>query len=107
LTTTAAWAATGTIHTVTTTADSGAGSLRNAIQAANLTPGADLIRFDATLSGQVIYPLTPLTALVDGATTIDGDTNDDGKPDIALCGTQQPRAMASRSAATPTAWAAP
>jgi len=85
----AAWPATGTIHTVTTTADSGAGSLRNAIQAANLTPDADVIRFDASLSGQTIYPLTQLPAVVDGATTIDGDINDDGRPDIALCGSKQ------------------
>ncbi len=86
---TATWSATGTVHTVTTTADSGAGSLRNAIMASNLTPDADLISFDASLSGQTIFPLTELPALNDGAIAIDGDLDNDGDPDIALCGSQQ------------------
>ncbi|MBM3500871.1 MAG: hypothetical protein FJX74_19605, partial [Armatimonadetes bacterium] len=85
----AAWAAGGTAHAVTTTADSGAGSLREAINAANSTPTSDVIGFDAALNGQTIYPLTQLPALVDGGTVIDGDIDNNGDPDIGLDGSQQ------------------
>lgn len=39
--------------TVTTLADSGPGSLRSAVAAANATPGTDIIRFQAGLAGTV------------------------------------------------------
>lgn len=57
---------------VTTTADSGPGSLRRAILTANRNPGHDTIDFDLP-GGEpfVIAPSSPLAA-VRGATTIDG-----------------------------------
>ena len=46
---------------VTSGADSGVGSLREAIQAANATPGADLIQFDAAIPGFQIQLASELT----------------------------------------------
>ena len=40
--------------TVTTLADTGAGSLRDALDLANAMPDADIIRFDASLAGQTL-----------------------------------------------------
>ncbi len=59
--------------TVTTTANSGAGSLRQAILDANATPGADTITFaiGATGSQQTIQPTAALPAITDPV-TIDG-----------------------------------
>lgn len=83
------------VFLVTTTADSGPGSLRQAIDSANASFGADTIRFqlpttvpnfldvDSTLAGGdvaadvwVIKPLSALPPLTDstGGTTIDGRT---------------------------------
>jgi IPT/TIG domain/S-layer homology domain len=60
--------------TVTTTADSGAGSLRQAILDANANSGADTIEFNIIGSGvQTIAPATPLPTITDGV-TIDGYT---------------------------------
>ncbi len=73
-------------YRVTNTDDTGPGSLRWAIDAANLYGGSDTIAFDPALSGSVIYPETPLPAITDSRTTIDGDINDDGVPDIELRG---------------------
>lgn len=50
-----------TVFTVTTTADGGAGSLRQAIWNANTNPGADVIEFN--LPGSGVQTITPLTAL--------------------------------------------
>lgn len=60
--------------TVTTTADAGAGSLREAILAANANPGADLVHFDIPGAGP--HAITPLSALpaVSDPVTIDGLT---------------------------------
>ncbi|HYX21449.1 MAG TPA: hypothetical protein VFA98_11450, partial [Thermoanaerobaculia bacterium] len=59
-------------YTVTTTADSGAGSLRQAILDANGSPGADTIVFNITGSGvQTITPATVLPTITD-AVTING-----------------------------------
>src|SRR5262245_13861297 len=61
-------------YTVTTTADSGAGSLRKAIDDANANPGADSIHFNIVGSGvHTIAPATPLPAIT-GQVTIDGYT---------------------------------
>lgn len=87
LCTTAASAAT---FTVTNTNDSGAGSLRAALEAANSTGGADTIAFSIGSGHQVIRPLTALPRLV--SVTIDGTTQPGyaGKPlielDGSLCG---------------------
>jgi hypothetical protein len=59
-------------YTVTTTADSGAGSLRQAILDANANPGADTISFNITGSGvQTITPSSALPAIT-SPVTIDG-----------------------------------
>jgi hypothetical protein len=60
--------------TVISTADSGVGTLRNAIILANTTPGADTIAFN--ISGAGVHTITPLTALpaITEAVTIDGYT---------------------------------
>jgi hypothetical protein len=62
------------IFTVTTTNDSGAGSLRGAILAANANPGADTIAFN--LPGDGVQTICPLTALppLTNAVTVDGYT---------------------------------
>jgi hypothetical protein len=61
------------VFTVTTTADAGAGSLRQAILDANATPGADTIQFDLGTEGSshTIQPASKLPDLTD-TVTIDG-----------------------------------
>ncbi len=67
-------------YTVINTNDSGAGSLRWAINQANLA-GADTIAFNIPGAGvHTIQPLTPLPALVDNETTIDGYTQPGAAP---------------------------
>jgi hypothetical protein len=63
-----------TTYTVTSTADSGAGSLRQAIMDANANPGADTIAFNITGSG--VHTITPATLLptITDAVTISGYT---------------------------------
>jgi uncharacterized repeat protein (TIGR01451 family) len=82
----AAWAAT---YTVTTTNDSGAGSLRQAILDANTTPGMDTIAFNIGGGGpQTIAPLSALPNISDPV-TIDGATQPGasaGTPIIELSG---------------------
>ena len=66
-------AAHASTYTVTTTADSGPGSLRQAILDANANPGADTIAFaiGATGSQQTIQPTTALPTITEPV-TIDG-----------------------------------
>ncbi len=73
-------------YTVTSTANGGAGTLRWAINRANDHPGPDTIRFDAALMGATIRPRTLLPFIVDDGTTINGDIDDDGDPDILITG---------------------
>jgi parallel beta-helix repeat protein len=62
------------IFTVTTTADAGVGSLRQAIIDANANLGADTINFNIAGAGvQTITPLTPLPTITE-TVTIDGYT---------------------------------
>ncbi len=75
--------------TVTTDASSGVGSLRWAMEQANESAGADTIVFEQGMIGAVIRPTTPLPALESPGTTIDGDIDDDGTPDITLDGRSQ------------------
>ncbi|MFN8524775.1 MAG: right-handed parallel beta-helix repeat-containing protein [Chloroflexota bacterium] len=85
LTTTSADAAT---YEVTTAADSGPGSLRQAILDANANPGEDSITFNIPGAGpHTILPLTGLPA-VTGPTDIDGRTQPGyaGAPLVALEG---------------------
>ncbi len=70
----AAGIALGNTYTVTTTADSGAGSLRQAILDANANGGPDTVAFNIVGSGvQTITPATPLPTITD-AVTINGYT---------------------------------
>ena len=80
-------------YTVTNTADSGAGSLRQAITDANGTPGvADTITF--SIAGAGVHTITPATPLetITNAVTIDGytqpgsspNTNGPGLPDDSV-----------------------
>ena len=71
-------------YTVTKTGDTGPGSLRRAIADANSHIGPDRIVFAPALSGSTISPTSPLPALTGAGTTIDGDTNADGKPNIGI-----------------------
>ena len=74
--------------TVTNTADSGPGSLRQAILNANAHPGADVITFNVSGAGpESIQPLSALPAIVDSV-TIDGTTQPgyNGTPLIELDG---------------------
>ncbi|MCQ3939330.1 MAG: hypothetical protein DPW18_20140, partial [Chloroflexi bacterium] len=75
---------------VTTTSDSGPGSLRQAIADAS---DGDTITFDPSLAGQTVHLASPL--LIDKGITIDGtslslhvkisgDTNNDGTGDVAV-----------------------
>jgi hypothetical protein len=75
---------------VTTTADSGAGSLRQAIIDANAAAndpieGPDLIRFNLGTGVHTITPLSPLPAITD-AVDLDGSTDDGVTPSVELNG---------------------
>jgi Viral BACON domain len=75
---------------VTNTADSGAGSLRQAILDANAHPGADSIIFNIPGSGpQTVMPSTALPTISDSV-TIDGSTQPgfSGSPIIELDGSR-------------------
>ena len=74
-------------------------TLREALIYANSTPGADTITFAPYLRGRTLTladgtdPLTepdPLPRLCGANTTLDGDVNGDGTPDITLDGTGTP-----------------
>lgn len=78
--------ASASVYTVRNQKDSGAGSLRRAIQRANQHLGPDRIKFAPRLAGTVILPMSRLPKLVDPGTTIVGDIDGDGAPDIAING---------------------
>jgi hypothetical protein len=61
-------------YTVTTAADAGAGSLRQAILDANVAADADTIQFN--IPGAGVHTITPLTdfPMITGPVTIDGYT---------------------------------
>ncbi len=77
------------VFVVTSTDDSGAGSLRDAIELANSSEGLDSITF--AISGSGVHTISPLTALPDvtDPVTIDGTTQPgyDGVPLVELDGT--------------------
>lgn len=77
------------MFTVTTTADSGPGSLRQAILDANSNPGPDLIQFAIPGTGiPTIAPRSPLPDITD-AVTIDGTTQPAGLVEISGAGAGQ------------------
>ncbi len=61
---------------VTSSADSGAGTLRDAITSSNATSGADTITFEIGTGPQTISLSSPLPVIGDGGLTIDGTTQD-------------------------------
>jgi CSLREA domain-containing protein len=77
-------------YTVTTTADSGGGSLRAAINSVNSTPGTDTINFNIPGGGvHTIYPQTPLPEIT-APVIINGTSQPgySGAPLIELNGSQ-------------------
>ena len=99
----------GSVYTVNTTDDVDDGvadavhtSLREAIHVANNHPGPDLIRFAVGTGTRTISPLTPLPALTDDGTTIDGATQPgvSGSPIIELSGALMDREQFGRPSAT-------
>jgi hypothetical protein len=74
--------------TVTSTNDSGAGSLRECVTVANANPGADTIAFNIPGPGvHTIAPITPLPPLTDVAgVTIDGYTQPGAHPNTLAVG---------------------
>ncbi|MDQ3704986.1 MAG: Ig-like domain-containing protein [Chloroflexota bacterium] len=75
---------------VTNTADSGEGSLRQAISDANASAGEDTINFDPSLSGQTITLGSQLPAITDGA----GLVIDGGSANITVSGNSAVRVFA-------------
>lgn len=69
-------------YTVLNTNDTGAGSLRQAIDDANLSSGSDIIEFDNALIGGTIN--LGSTLLVDDTLTWDGDINNNGMSDVTV-----------------------
>ena len=76
----------GDTYRVKNTRDTGTHSLRWAITEANSRTGPDNIKFAATLAGSTLRPKTALPAITDGPLVINGDTDGNGMPDIALNG---------------------
>ncbi len=73
-------------YTVTTTADSGAGSLRQAIIDANANPGADTIAFNIVGSGVQTIALADELPEITSPVTIDGYTQPGSSPNTQPVG---------------------
>src|SRR5262245_7481819 len=71
--------------TVTNTNDSGSGSLRDAVQQANDTPGTDSITFNIP-GGTGTLTLTSGELAITDNVTIDGDTTGDNVADVTISG---------------------
>ena len=76
----------GNTYTVTTTADAGAGSLRQAIPDANANPGADTIAFNIVGAGPHTITLASALPDITGAVTIDGYTQSGASPNTRPVG---------------------
>jgi len=81
----AAWGATITVNKA---GDSGAGTLREAIITSNSNGAADTIVSTPGMAGKTITPETALPALTEGGLTINGDIDDNGRPDVMIDGTE-------------------
>lgn len=88
-------------YTVTTTNDSGAGSLRAAILAANASPSADVIAFN--LPGPGVHTITPLTELpaITKPVTLDGYTQPGSQANTLATGSDARLLIRLTSAAWP------
>jgi hypothetical protein len=85
---------------VTTTSDTGAGSLREAIGCANVKPGRQTISFNISGAGpHVISPATPLPIVLEAA-DIDGYTQSGSTPNTAASGTNAVLKIVISDAAT-------
>ncbi|MFD0917598.1 beta strand repeat-containing protein [Pseudahrensia aquimaris] len=87
-----------TVLTVTTAADTGAGSLRDALAIAAGDPSVDRIVFDISLMDEFIELNSQLN--VQSSVIIDGDINGDGVADITLSGAQTNRIMSATTSGT-------
>src|SRR5690606_16113154 len=72
--------------TVTTTADAGAGSLRQAIMDSNANPGPDLIRFNIPGDGVHVITLSKDLPFIRDAVTIDGYSQPGASPNTLAVG---------------------
>lgn len=82
-----------TTFTVTNNGDSGAGTLRDAINSVNAQGGNNTILFNLPSNRLVITPLTPLPALLQSNTLIDAETAQpgySGRPIVTLSGAAAP-----------------
>lgn len=79
-------AANAGVLTVTNANNSGTGSLREALNAANLSAGPDTIVFDPSMAGKIITPTIHFPVIHSDGTVIRGDINGDGLPDVGLNG---------------------
>lgn len=81
------------IYTVTSTADAGAGTLRQAILNANANPGVDIIQFNIAVGGgnlfegsapntYAVIQLNTVLPTITGAVTIDGTTQTNTNPGV-------------------------
>ena len=73
---------------VTTTENSGPGSLRQAILDSNQNGEDDTIQFAGALTGALLRPSEALPPLTEGGTRIVGDIDGDRDPDIILDGSE-------------------
>ena len=75
------------VFTVTSTADTNtAGTLRNAVNLANTTPGADVINFNIPGGGLKVITVTGGTFSIDETVTIDGYTQPGSSPNTLAVG---------------------
>ncbi|PZP99453.1 MAG: hypothetical protein DI587_10215, partial [Variovorax paradoxus] len=86
LQTQAQWQGLLATYTVTSTADSGAGTLRQAITDANANAGADTIAFNIAGAGLQTINLSSALPTITGATTINGYTQSDATANSASTG---------------------